>query len=88
MNMIYTLQVKFEDKVEYMDVYLHQTIAEFRKLLQNFTKLHTKQMRVFYVEMFDGAVRDTTELKLPNKTLLSVNMKVGDELHVDKKYTG
>lgn len=79
------LLVKFDDKAEFMDISLHQTVAEFKKLLQNFTGLQTSQFRVFYVENLEGKYCDMNEMKLPNRTLLSYNMNVGDEIHIDKK---
>lgn len=79
-------QVTFEDKSEIMDVYLHQTVAEFKKHLQQFTGLPPSQQRLFYNEMFNSQCKDTTELRLPSKTLLSLNINEGDEFIVLEKH--
>lgn len=79
------LLVKFEDKEDNMDVYLHQTVAEFKKMLRSFTGLPLEKMKVFYVEMFDGKIKDFCEMKLPSRTLLNYHMYAGDEIHIHRK---
>ncbi|KAH3701455.1 hypothetical protein DPMN_076443 [Dreissena polymorpha] len=79
------LLVKFEDKSEFMDINLHQTFGELKKILRNFTQVPPSQFVVYYVEMFEGNPKDTRKLVLPNLSLLSLNMKIGDEIHIDRK---
>ena len=78
------VQVKFEEKTEYMNIDLRQTVKDFKKLLQNFTGLPPSKMRVSYVENFDGWYKDIITLRLPNKTLLSLNINEGDEFQIDR----
>jgi len=80
------LQVKFEDeKSEMMDVYLYQTEAEFRKLLQCFTGLPSGATSVFYIEMLDGQQIGIEEMRMPHKTLVTYNFNKGDEIHIYRK---
>lgn len=83
--LIFRFQVKFEDKSEFMEINLYQTVGELKKFLRNFTQLSQSQFVVYYVEMFEGNTKDTTKLVLPNLSLLSLNMKIGDEIHIDRK---
>ena len=77
--------MKFEEKVELMDIDKRQTVLEFKKLLRNFTGLPTQKFRLMHVENFEGKYRDTNEMKFPNKTLVSMNMNEGDEIVIYKK---
>ena len=79
------LQVKFEEKVKLMDIDKRQTVFEFKKLLRNFTGLPPLKFRLLHVENFEGKYRDTNEMKYPNKTLFSLNLREGDEIIIYKK---
>lgn len=69
-----------------MEVNLRQTVQEFKKeKLQDWTGLPTGQMRLYYNEMWNGEIKDTTQLKFPSKTLLSLNINEGDEFEICKK---
>lgn len=68
-----------------MEINLHQTVAQFKKHLEGFTGLPVNQQQLYYNEMFEGNFKDTTLLKIPNKTLLSLNINEGDEFSVFKK---
>ncbi|XP_053377364.1 tubulin-specific chaperone cofactor E-like protein [Mercenaria mercenaria] len=79
------LLVKFEEKEELMDIYVNQTPGDLKKLLRNFTGLPVAKMQVYYVEMFEGKIKDYVELKSLSRKLLSYNMNLGDEIHVHRK---
>ena len=82
---IFSLQVRFEEKVELMDIDKRQTVFEFKKMLRNFTGLHHLKVRLMHVEHFEGKYRDTNEMKFPNKTLVSMNLREDDEIIIYKK---
>ena len=77
--------MKFEEKVELMDIDKRQTVLEFKKLLRNFTGLPAQKFRLMHVENFEGKYRDMNEMKFPYKTLVSMNMNEGDEIIIYKK---
>ena len=68
-----------------MDIDKRQTVFELKKLLRNFTGLHHLKFRLMHVENFEGKYRDTNEMKFPNKTLVSMNLREGDEIIIYKK---
>ncbi|XP_052804256.1 tubulin-specific chaperone cofactor E-like protein [Mya arenaria] len=80
------LLVKFEDKAEYMDIKLYQTVLQFKKLLQNFTGLPCNETHVDYIEMLDGQqIHGATDMRLSHKTLVTYNFNPGDEIHIFRK---
>jgi len=83
--MIFVFQVRYNEKTLLMEVYLHQTVVEFKRCVQKFTGLLPSQQRLFYNEMLDGQIIHTQELRLPNKTLLSLNVNDGDGFEICEK---
>ncbi|XP_060596320.1 tubulin-specific chaperone cofactor E-like protein isoform X1 [Ruditapes philippinarum] len=80
-----SLMVKFEEKEQIMDVYQRQTVGSLKKLLTNFTGLPADGMRLFHIEMCDGIIKCTAEMRSMSRQLLNFFMHEGDIIEIIRK---
>lgn len=77
------VEVRYEDKVEQVNIRLDQTVAELKKQLKTVVQLHTSKMRVYYINK--GSAFGPDELKYSTRALHSYLIQDGDEILVVSK---
>ena len=80
-------KIKFGDKHVYEKIDVRQTVGEFKKQLEKFVGVPSSRFKVFYIdiEAFSKLVYGPEELKHPNRSLFSFNIRDGDEFEIDLK---
>ncbi|RXN07939.1 tubulin-specific chaperone cofactor E isoform X1 [Labeo rohita] len=77
------VEVRFEDKVEQVNIRLDQTVAELKKQLRTVVQLPTSNMRLYYIDK--GSAFGPDELKYSARALHSYSIQDGDEILVVPK---
>ncbi|KAI7800729.1 tubulin-specific chaperone cofactor E-like protein isoform X1 [Triplophysa rosa] len=77
------VEVRYEDKVEQVNIRLDQTVAELKKQLKNVVQLSTSNMRLYYIDKCSAFGPD--ELKYSARALHSYSIQDGDEILVVAK---
>lgn len=78
---VLNMKVTCEDKEEFMDVNIQQTVRQFKKLLQNFVGLPPSKFKLIHQEMLDGQLLHEWCLN-DGRTLSTCNIREGDQFAV------
>ena len=74
----------FDGHIEEIQINIHQSIASFKKLLQNVTKLPSSEFDLFFFQQ-PRPIQEITDIR---KTLLSLKVDDGDTFYIKRKYLG
>ena len=78
-DLTYHLKVKFEDKEEMMEISKEQKVKDLKKMLQNFSGLSAKVMKVYQVGTKNEVL---SEMMFNERFLHSYDWTGVDELHI------
>ncbi|KAJ8034803.1 Tubulin-specific chaperone cofactor E-like protein [Holothuria leucospilota] len=77
------LTIKYEDQSTELEISVNQTCLQLKKYLASHFKVHSKSVRLCYLDM--GINLGYDELKVPSASLHRFNMRDGDVILLEKK---